>query len=99
MQPPEQEQSLPLTDGDEQLEHLLAELTPRLGVSKAELVMEVEERLGELLGVDVRRAFEKIAQVQQHAAASLNLDRAHRSALVLLAHVLAEAARNRQPQQ
>lgn len=71
------------------LARLLDDLAPLLDKPKDELVTEIEGRLSELLGVEVGEAFRAVAARQHHAATSLNLDRAHKSALVLLTHVLA----------
>lgn len=79
------------TDEDERLARLLSALAPRLLTPKAELVAEIEVGMSVLLGVEVREVFSAVAAKQQHAAPALNLDRAHKSALVLVAHVLAEA--------
>jgi hypothetical protein len=38
----------------------------------------------------VREAFSSVAKKQRYSAESLNLERAHKPALVLVAHVLAE---------
>ena len=76
---------------DSRLDGLLDALGLRLHTPKAELVAEVERRLTELLGVEVWEAFRAVAARQQHTALSLNLDRIHKSALVLISHVLAEA--------
>lgn len=81
------------TAEDENLARLLDALAPRLNTPKAELVAEIEARLSALLGVEVREAFRAVAAKQHHAAPSLNLDRAHKSALVLIAHVFEEALR------
>jgi hypothetical protein len=75
-----------------QLADLLEALAPRLHTPKAELVAEIEARMTDFLGVEVREAFRAVAEQQQHTAPSLNLDRVHKSALVLIAHVLAEMA-------
>jgi hypothetical protein len=69
---------------------LLEALAPRLQTPKAELVAEIERRLSVVLGVEVREAFSLVAKRQRYSAESLNLERAHKSALVLVAHVLAE---------
>lgn len=76
---------------DSQLDVLLDELAPRLHTPKAVLVAEIEMRLTALLGIEAGEAFRAVAVRQQHAASSLNLDRVHKSGLVLLAHVLGEA--------
>ena len=76
---------------DSQLDGLLDALLPRLHTPKAALVGEIETRLTALLGVEVGEAFHAVAAKQQHAASSLNLDRVHKSTLVLVAHVLEEA--------
>ncbi len=78
-------------DSGDALARLLDALDARFDTPKAQLVEQIEARLTELLGVEVNEAFRAVAARQQHAAPSLNLDRAHKSALVLLAHVLAAA--------
>lgn len=80
-----------IRDRDSPLDGLLDTLAPRLLRPKAELVAEIETRLTALLGVEVGEAFRAVAGRQRHAASSLNLDRAHKPALVLVAHVLEEA--------
>ncbi len=71
-----------------QTARLLNALETRLQTPKAELVAEIETRLTELLGMEVAQAFRAVAARQRHNAPSLNLDRVHKSALVLVAHVL-----------
>jgi hypothetical protein len=66
------------TPADEGLARLLSALAPRLLTAKAELVAEIEARMSVLLGVEVREAFRAVAAQQQHAAPSMNLDRAHK---------------------
>ena len=78
-----------------QLADLLEALAPRLHMPKAELVAEIEAGLTALLGVEVHEAFRAVAAQQRHTAPALNLDRMHKSALVLIAHVLAEMASRR----
>ena len=73
---------------------LLEDLGAHLSKSKAELVTELEENLSALLGRDVRQAFNCIASAQQIRGGGMNLDRAHKSALVLLAYVLAQSTDN-----
>ena len=68
---------------------LLEELGGHLAKSKAELVTEIEGNLGALLGTDVQQAFDSVATAQQIPGRGMNLDRAHKSALVLLAYALA----------
>ena len=75
-----------------QLSDLLEALAPRRHTPKAELVAEIEAGLTALLGVEVREAFRAVAEQQRHTAPALNLDRVHKSALVLIAYVLAERA-------
>jgi hypothetical protein len=41
--------------------------------------------------MDLRQAFDSVTQVQQIRGGDMNLDRAHKSMLVLLAHVLAQS--------
>jgi hypothetical protein len=69
---------------------LLEALGGHLSKSKSELVADIEEQLSERLGMDVRRAFNEVAITQQIRSGGMNLDRAHKSMLVLLAHVLAQ---------
>lgn len=73
----------------------MLELGPRLTTAKADLVVEIEARLTDLLGIDVREAFRAVAAAQHHTAPSLGLDRIHKSALVVIAHVLAEALKEK----
>jgi hypothetical protein len=62
--------------------------------SKADLVTDIESRLSELLGMNVKEAFELVATAQQIRGGAMNLNRAHKSTLVLLAHVLANKDNN-----
>jgi hypothetical protein len=78
-----------------QLADLMETLAPRLRRPKAALVEEIEARLTDLLGVEVHAAFRAVAEQQQITGLSLNLDRAHKSALVLITYVLAEMASRR----
>jgi len=70
---------------------LLEDLGVQLSKSKAELVADIEENLGTLLGTDARQAFASVATTQQIPGRGMNLDRAHKSALVLLAYALARS--------
>jgi hypothetical protein len=85
-----------LEEGEKELRGncLLEDVAPRLATPKAELVKEIEAQLKVLMGVDVREAFERVAVAQHHPASSINLDRVHKSALVLLAHVLERVQAN-----
>lgn len=76
---------------DPEKKALLEALGEQLSKTKAELVAEIEEELGQLLGMDVRQAFDSVTHVQQIRGGDMNLDRAHKSMLVLLAHVLAQS--------
>lgn len=67
---------------------VLAVVAEQLRKSKAELVSDIEGHLSELLGMDVKQAFEKVAATQQIRGGAMNIDRAHKSALVLIAHAL-----------
>lgn len=67
---------------------ILAVVAEQLRKSKAELVSDIEGHLSELLGMDVKQAFEKVASTQQIRGGAMNIDRAHKSALVLIAHAL-----------
>jgi hypothetical protein len=67
---------------------ILAVVTGQLRKSKAELVSDIEGHLSALLGMDVKQAFEKVASTQQIRGGAMNIDRTHKSALVLIAHAL-----------
>jgi acyl transferase domain-containing protein len=67
---------------------ILAVVAEQLRKSKAELVSDIENHLSALLGMDVNQAFEKVASTQQIRGGAMNIDRAHKSALVLIAHAL-----------
>jgi hypothetical protein len=67
---------------------LLAVVAGQLRKSKAELVSDIEAHLSELLGMDVEQAFEKVASSQQIRGGAMNIDRTHKSALVLIVHAL-----------
>lgn len=69
-------------------EALIVSLTDELSLSKAELVENIERRLGELLGDDLKEAFKVVAAKQNIKGGTMNIDRAHKSLLVILAHVL-----------
>lgn len=77
-----------LTDSEKKA--LLEALGGHLSKSKSELVADIEEQVSEVLGIDVRRAFNEVALTQQIRSGGMNLDRAHKSMLVLLAHVLTQ---------
>lgn len=79
---------LSMSEKESHLVQLLEALAPRLSSPKAELVKEIEAQLTTLLGIEVQDAFTAIAAAQHHPALSLNLDRAHKSALVLISYVL-----------
>ena len=83
------EDSDPLNEAEKKA--LLESLGEQLSKSKAELVADIEEKLSVLLGTDVRQAFDSVAATQQIRGRGMNLDRAHKSALVLLAYVLARS--------
>jgi predicted transcriptional regulator len=83
---------LSMSEKELQLEQLLETLAPRLTTPKAELVQEIEAQLTALLGIEVREAFVAVATAQRYQSPSLNLDRVHKSTLVLLAYVLDKAA-------
>jgi len=76
---------------DPEKKALLEALGEQLSKTKAELVADIEKELGQLLGMDVRQAFDSVTHVQQIRGGDMNLDRAHKSMLVLLAHVLAQS--------
>ena len=69
-------------------DELLSLLSHHLGKSKSELVHEIEGHITRLLGRDVGQSFEAVASAQQIRGGRMNLDRTHKSMLVLLAHVL-----------
>jgi hypothetical protein len=69
-------------------DELLEVLSNHLDKPKSELVREIEGQITRLLGRDVRQSFETVAAAQQIRGGHMNLDRAHKSMLVLLAHVL-----------
>lgn len=75
---------------DSEIKALLDTLGEQLSKSKAELVAEIEKQLSQILGIDVQQAFSSIAAHQQIRGGAMNLDRTHKSMLVLLAHVLAQ---------
>jgi hypothetical protein len=77
-----------MSEKESQLNRLLETLGPRLATPKAELVKEIEAQLTTLLGIEVREAFDAVAASQHYPAPSLNLDRVHKSALLLIAYVL-----------
>jgi hypothetical protein len=83
-----------VSENEAQLNRLLEALSPRLDTPKAELVKAIEVQLTALLGVELREVFERVAAAQHHPASSPNLDRVHKSALVLLAHVLGKMQAN-----
>ena len=82
-----------MSEKELQLDRLLEALAPRLTAPKAKLVKEIEAQLSALIGIEVREAFVAVATAQRYQSSSLNLDRAHKSTLVLLAYVLGKAAR------
>jgi hypothetical protein len=69
-------------------DELLSLLSHHLDKSKSELVREIEGQITKLLGRDVGQSFEAVAAAQQIRGGNMNLDRTHKSMLVLLAHVL-----------
>ncbi len=83
------------TERDSQIPRLLDDLAPRLQTPKSELIAEIEARLTGILGLEVEEVFRAVAERQHHTASSLNLDRAHKSALVLIAHALAKVENER----
>jgi hypothetical protein len=72
---------------------LLDSLSEQLSKSKAELVTDIENEISIRLGIDIRQAFGTVATAQQIRGGAMNLDRAHKSMLVLLAHVLSQDSR------
>jgi hypothetical protein len=77
-----------VSENEAQLNRLLEALAPSLDTPKAELVKAIEAQLTAPLGVELREVFERAAAAQHHPASSPNLDRVHKSDLVLLAHIL-----------
>jgi hypothetical protein len=77
-----------LTDSEKKA--LMDALGKHLSKSKSELVSDIEKQLSVSLGMDVRQAFDEVAVTQQIRGGGMNLDRAHKSMLVLLAYVLAQ---------
>ena len=75
---------------DAEKKDLLEALGGQLAKSKAELVTEIETEVSKRLGIDVRQAFSAVAAAQQIRGGAMNLDRTHKSMLVLLAHVLSQ---------
>jgi hypothetical protein len=67
---------------------ILVLVAGQLRKSKAELVSDIEGHLSGLLGMDVKQAFESVASTQQIRSGAMNIDRTHKSALVLIAHAL-----------
>ncbi len=67
---------------------LLDAFANQITKSKADLVTDIETRLSELLGIDVKKVFDSVAAAQQIRGGAMNLDRAHKSTLVLIAYVL-----------
>lgn len=86
---------LKMSEKELQMDQLLEALTPLLTIPKAGLVKEIEAQLTELLGIEVREAFAAVAAAQRYQSPPLNLDRAHKSTLVLLAYVLDKAVGER----
>jgi hypothetical protein len=85
----EKEENGPLNN--EEKKALLENLGAHLSKSKMELVTDIEENLSALLGTDARQAFDCVAATQQIRGGGMNLDRAHKSALVLLSYVLSQS--------
>lgn len=59
-----------------------------LNRSKAELVELIEVKVSESLGHEMREAFKIVRSKQQIGSGEINLDRTHKSALVLIAFAL-----------
>jgi hypothetical protein len=74
---------------DQEKNILLDAFADEINKSKADLISDIEARLSELLGMNAKEAFHSIAAAQQIRGGTMNLNRAHKSALVLLAYVLA----------
>ncbi len=84
---------------DKQNEHfkesdneVLGLLENYLDMSKAELVELIEVRVSESLGHEMREAFKIVRSKQQIRSGEINLDRTHKSALVLIAFALNRTA-------
>lgn len=80
---------------DKQNEHsevsdneVLGLLENYLDMSKAELVELIEVKISERLGQEMREAFKIVRSKQQIRSGEINLDRTHKSALVLIAFAL-----------
>jgi predicted DNA-binding protein len=76
-------------------DELLELLSRHLSKSKSELVREIEGQVTNLLGRDVGQSFEAVAAAQHIRGGHMNLERAHKSMLVLLAHVLEQVPSDR----
>ncbi len=63
-----------------------------LDMSKTELVELIEGKVSEHLGHEMREAFKIVRSKQQIRSGEINLDRTHKSALVLIAFALSRAA-------
>ena len=80
---------------DKQNEHsevsdneILSLLENYLDLSKAELVELIEVKVSKRLGHEMSEAFKIVRSKQQIRSGEINLDRAHKSALVLIAFAL-----------
>ncbi len=69
-------------------DEVLGLLKNYLDMSKAELVELIEVKVSESLGHEMREAFKIVRSHQQIRSGEINLDRAHKSALVLIAFAL-----------
>ncbi len=78
-------------------EPLIVALANELSLSKAELVKYIEYRLGALLEKDLIEAFDTVAAKQNIKGGMMNIDRTHKSLLVILAHVLKNVELTSQP--
>ncbi len=73
---------------DQNEKALLDTFASQITKSKADLIIDIETHLSKLLGMDVKKAFESVAAAQRICGGGMNLNRAHKSTLVLIAHAL-----------
>lgn len=73
---------------EEQGKEVLNLLVNYLDMSKTELVELIEEKVSASLGHQMRDAFKIVRSNQQIRSGEINLDRTHKSALVLIAFAL-----------
>ncbi|MCA1625924.1 MAG: hypothetical protein LC778_19435 [Acidobacteria bacterium] len=73
-------------------DQVLGLLENYLDLSKTELVELIEVKVSESLGHEMREAFKIVRSKQQIRSGEINLDRTHKSALVLIAFALNHTA-------